>query len=222
MSHAAVVLAAGASRRLGRPKQALCRDGEPLLRRSARLAADSGALRTVVVLGAGAADLRAQLHGLPVEILLNPDWAEGLGASLRCAARALDGFAGDWLVLGCDQPALQAAHLARLLEGAQQAASGCAATVHDDAPDSAPSPRPLPPRSARLGSPALIAAALWPQAAQFQGDRGFGAMLSAHSAGAVWRLHAPELALDLDTPADVAEAIARGWVDAEPMPRPSP
>lgn len=195
MDFAAVLLAAGASRRLGRPKQLLRRDGESLLRRGARLALASGAVRTLVVLGARAERLSGELDGLAVERVLNPDWHDGMAASLAAAARALAGFDGAVLVLACDQPALELAHLQALRDGA--AAAGCAATDHAGAP----------------GVPALIAPQLWREATALRGDRGFGAALAQAPAGAVWRLHAPELALDLDTAADVDAAIARGWLD---------
>lgn len=197
MSHAAVVLAAGASRRLGRPKQLLTRDGETLLHRAARLAAASGAATTVVVLGARADRLRASLGGLPVRIALNPDWEQGLSSSLSAAAGALGDFAGAVLVLACDQPALEAAHLSALVSGAARSAAACAATEHGNA----------------LGIPALISPTLWRRHAVLRGDRGFGASLAQQAPGAVWRLRAAELQHDLDTPADLAAAIERGWVD---------
>ncbi|MEH6422528.1 nucleotidyltransferase family protein [Pseudomonas sp. CGJS7] len=205
MGHAAVVLAAGASRRLGRPKQLLTIDGESLLRRAARLALSSGAARVLVVLGADGERLRAELSGLAVEVVVNPDWQQGLSSSLRAAADALagdalagDGFGGSVLVLGCDQPALRSEHLLDLVAGAATVSGACAATVHSQA----------------LGVPALIAADLWREATALHGDRGFGAALARQPEGAVWRLVAPELELDLDTPGDVEVAVARGWIDA--------
>lgn len=198
-THAAVVLAAGASRRLGRPKQLLTRDGETLLHRAARLAADSGARRTVVVLGARRDAMQAALAGLDVECVFNPDWEQGLSSSLHAAARALEDFDGSVLVLGCDQPALDGAHLAALIAGASWSPGACAATAHGDA----------------LGIPALLASSLWRQSTGLHGDRGFGATLAQQMPGAVWRLQAPELEWDLDTPADVAVAIERGWIDPD-------
>lgn len=199
-THAAVVLAAGASRRLGRPKQLLIRDGETLLHRAARLAAASGALRTVVVLGARRDAMQTALAGLDVESVFNPDWEQGLSSSLHAAARALDDFNGSVLVLGCDQPALDGAHLSALIAGASWSPGACAATAHGDA----------------LGIPALLPPALWRQSTGLHGDRGFGATLAAQVPGAVWRLQAPELEWDLDTPADLAVAIERGWIDPDP------
>lgn len=195
--HAAVVLAAGASRRLGRPKQLLTRDGETLLHRAARLGVASAARRTVVVLGAGLSAMRAALEDLPVEPVFNPDWAQGLSASLRVAADALRDFDGPVLVMVCDQPALQQAHLDALVAGAADAASGCAASAH----------------GAALGVPALISAELWRRHTGLHGDRGFGAALAQWADGEVWRLHAPELEWDLDTPGDLDLAIQRGWLD---------
>jgi molybdenum cofactor cytidylyltransferase len=198
-SHAAVVLAAGASRRLGRPKQLLTRDGETLLHRAARLATASAALRTVIVLGARREALQAELAGLDVECVFNPDWEQGLSSSLHAAARALEDFDGSVLVLGCDQPALDGAHLIALIAGASWSPGACAATAHGDA----------------LGIPALIPPVLWRQSTGLHGDRGFGATLAQQAPGAVWRLQAPELEWDLDTPADVAVAIERGWIDPD-------
>ena len=84
-----------------------------------------------------------------------------------------------------------------MLEGAVGAALGCAATAHDE----------------QLGIPAVIPAAVLQQAHALEGDRGFGGYLNALPIGAVWRLAAPELQLDIDTPENEQAAIARGLLD---------
>jgi len=94
--HAAVVLAAGGSRRLGHPKQLLTQGGEPLLRRCARLALATGPKRLVVVLGANADRMRETVRDLPLEIALNPDWAEGMAGSLQAAAARIAASSGCW------------------------------------------------------------------------------------------------------------------------------
>ncbi len=195
-AHAALVLAAGGSRRLGRAKQLLHRDGETLVPRMVRLAAATRPQRLLLVTGADAESIGQAAAGLGAENLFNRDWTLGLSSSLKCAAAALSGFGGAVLVLGCDQPALEADHLEALLHGAGSASSGCAATAHGDA----------------AGIPAVVTMALMQACMQMQGDRGLGAQLTA-MADAVWRMDAPELRLDIDHEDDVAAACASGLLD---------
>lgn len=201
--HVAVVLAAGGSRRLGRSKQLLTCAGEPLVRRAARLALATAPARVLVIVGAEADAVSGALGELPVETVVNPDWAQGLSASLRVAAETLAARAGACLVLGCDQPVLAAQHLRRLLVLAQDAASGSAGTVHGDG----------------LGVPAVVPVAwLDDRAPGARGDQGLRAALRALPAADVGRLEAPELQLDIDTPEQLRAAIAVGWVDpTEPV-----
>ncbi|GAA5069264.1 nucleotidyltransferase family protein [Lysobacter panacisoli] len=197
--HVAVVLAAGGSRRLGRPKQLLTRDGETLVHRAARLAAMTKPRRLLVVTGAHAPAIESALADLrataPLECVHNARWNEGLSSSLRLAAHALRDGTEPVLVLACDQPALAFDHLDALLRGAASSPSHCAATLH----------------AGRPGVPAVIAPTLLASASRLQGDRGFGAALA--TLHGVWTLHAPALAHDLDTPKDVADAVSRGWLD---------
>lgn len=195
--HAAIVLAAGGSRRLGRPKQLLTRDGETLVHRAARLAAATSPLQLVVIAGAHGEAVAAAIEDVPCEVMVNTRWGSGLSSSLECAARQLHAHEGSVLIVACDQPALDAGHLQRLLEGAARSSAGCAATVHGE----------------RLGVPAVVPAALLQQAKALAGDRGLSAHLSALPADAVERLMAPELQLDIDTPEDEQAAIARGLLD---------
>ena len=196
----AVVLAAGGSQRLGYSKQLLRRNGETLLRRTARLAGNSGASRVLVALGAQAAQLRPQLQGLGVEVVDVPEWQQGLGASLA-RVQAVLGQARHRhvLVVGCDQPALAAAHLQQLLDAAREAGSAFSAYA------------------GVRGLPAAIAWSSWSQA-RFSGDQGLRAMAREGSLQDSAHVAAPELALDLDTPADVAAAINLGWLDSPESP----
>lgn len=198
MSHAALILAAGGSRRLGRAKQTLRRDGETLLHRAVRLAAQTAPLRMLVVLGAHAETLRAGLAGLDVETRINAAWELGLASSLQAGAAALSAHAGPVLILACDQPALELSHLQDLLDGAARARSGCAATRHGDAP----------------GIPAVVSDALMAQARSLRGDRGFGALLARLPADELAWIDDPALSWDIDVEADVERAVALGLLDS--------
>lgn len=195
--HVAVVLAAGGSTRLGRPKQLLTRDGETLVHGAARLALASGAARVRVIVGAHADDVVAAVRDLPVECLVNPRWNEGLAGSVRVAVDALAAHDHATLLLTCDQPALDLAHLQALLAAARAAPSGSAATRFGD----------------RVGVPAVVAPAALRAARTVQGDRGLRDVLNATGAGVI-TCDAPDLGVDIDTPEDVAEAVSRGWLDA--------
>jgi molybdenum cofactor cytidylyltransferase len=196
-AHVAVVLAAGGSQRLGRPKQLLTRDGETLVHRTVRLAAGTTPQRLLVVLGAHGDVIRLQLDDLACEVVWNPDWSDGLASSLRLAASALRGDTSPVLILGCDQPALEAAHLQHLLQGAAQAPSHCAATRHRDAP----------------GIPVVASPELFAVTTQLRGDRGLGAHLAQLPPGSLSLLDAPLLSLDIDTAEDLRAAVARGLCD---------
>lgn len=199
-THLAVVLAAGGSTRLGRPKQLLTREGETLVHRAARLASETSPERLLVVVGAERDAIERALRDMPCELVHNPDWRTGLGASLRAAAHAIAGLQTPVLILGCDQPALELRHLQALLAGAQTTPSHCAATVHDD----------------RFGVPAVVPGDWFVHADELTGARGFGARLSQLGPGAVCALQAPELELDIDTVGDLREAVSRQWLDALP------
>ncbi|WP_394827392.1 NTP transferase domain-containing protein [Pendulispora albinea] len=109
----AVILAAGGSRRLGRPKQLVELGGVSLLRRAVDVAQAADVASVTVVLGAREEDMVAELSGLSVRAVHNPDWEAGMGSSIRCGARALGPLAEDeaMLFLLCDQLRLTTAHL---------------------------------------------------------------------------------------------------------------
>lgn len=198
--HVALLLAAGAGRRLGRSKQLLLRDGEPLLRRFARVALQTAPRRCVVVLGADADALIEVLQGLEVEVLRHADWAAGMGSSLAALRQHVqdDTSLRRSLILGCDQPALDTPHLRALLEEADRAASGCATSGY----------------AGVRGIPAVVAHAAWADV-PLHGDSGLRGLFAGLDVQSLGCVSAPALALDVDTPADLVAAQQRGWVDAD-------
>jgi molybdenum cofactor cytidylyltransferase len=122
MRVAAVVLAAGASRRMGSPKQLAVLDRETLLERAVRVARGAGCHPVVVVLGASAGAIRAGCALGDAEIVVNDDWAEGMGASVRAGVEGLHGVDG-CVVMTCDMPAVTPAHLRALMGSGELMAS---------------------------------------------------------------------------------------------------
>jgi CTP:molybdopterin cytidylyltransferase MocA len=112
---AAVLLAAGASRRLGQPKQLVKRDGESLVRRAAGLLLNLGADPIVVVTGFRAEEVSRQLNGLALTVVENPDWALGMGGSIACGMRSVPVEVDGVLLMLCDQWLLNSIDLARLM-----------------------------------------------------------------------------------------------------------
>jgi molybdenum cofactor cytidylyltransferase len=100
---AAVVLAAGASTRMGRNKLLLEVGGESLVRRAVRAAIAAGVDEVVVVLGHEEDRVRAELAGLACVPVVNPDHAEGAGTSVRTGVRRAAG-ADALMVVLADMP----------------------------------------------------------------------------------------------------------------------
>ena len=101
----ALILAAGSSSRMGRPKQTLQFQGESLIRRAALAALGAGCHPVVVVTGANAELIRSQLDGLDVCEVLNTLWETGMASSIRVGFKGLVGADTDAaVVMLCDQP----------------------------------------------------------------------------------------------------------------------
>jgi molybdenum cofactor cytidylyltransferase len=106
---AGVILAAGESRRLGRPKQLLDVGGEPLARRVARIALLSQLDPVTVVVGQAADQVGKWLEDLDVAVAFNPDFETGQASSIRAGLRALPSDAAAVLFLLGDQPTVTSA-----------------------------------------------------------------------------------------------------------------
>jgi molybdenum cofactor cytidylyltransferase len=113
---AGIVLAAGASTRMGRNKLLLPLGAETVLRRAARRAAEAGLDPVVVVLGHEAERARAELEGLSCRVVDNPDHARGMVTSIRAGLAALPGDAVAAVVSLADMPLVTAPMISALVE----------------------------------------------------------------------------------------------------------
>jgi molybdenum cofactor cytidylyltransferase len=186
----AVILAAGGSSRLGRPKQLLRFAGKTLLARAVAAATGSGCSAIVVVLGAQYDLIAPELAGLPVTPVHNPDWQRGIGTSIRRGVRALLEQAAEIdevLILLCDQPLIDAQAIVRFIEAYRRSRKQIGVSVAASTP----------------GPPVIISAALFPQLLTLPDDRGAKAIWSDRP-DLVCRVGCDEAGFDVDTAADVA------------------
>jgi molybdenum cofactor cytidylyltransferase len=119
LNWAAVVLAAGSSSRMGRPKQLISIDDETLLQKTINAAVQAGAKRTVVVIGANQEAVRESASTADIEFIYNPEWENGMGSSLKCGMTLVIAQfpeAEAVLLMVCDQPLLEADHLKKMVD----------------------------------------------------------------------------------------------------------
>jgi CTP:molybdopterin cytidylyltransferase MocA len=112
---AAVLLAAGPSTRLGRPKQLVDVNGEKLVRRVARLLLELDMAPVCVVSGCEAEAVESALAGLQAEVVYNRNWQLGMGASIACGARKVPGYVDGLLIAVCDQWKVESDDYQRLI-----------------------------------------------------------------------------------------------------------
>ena len=119
----AIILAAGASKRMGVPKQLLQFDGEAMLRRTARIALEAGCRPVVVVTGAHAAVAREVLREVDVREAENRQWKSGMSSSVRAGIEAVvtaKPQIAAVVVMVCDQPFVTRDIIAGLLRAHQE------------------------------------------------------------------------------------------------------
>jgi molybdenum cofactor cytidylyltransferase len=201
----AIVLAAGASARMGEAKQLLVFEGEALIRRAAAAAVAAGCEPVIVVLGARAHEIAGELSGLPVHPVVNSAWPAGMGTSIRAGVRAVLEVAPDVravVLMLCDQPFVTAATIARLV--AEQQRSGKPVCVSSYA--------------GTVGPPVCVAAELFPSLLSLPDGQGAKA-LWAERAEEVYAVACEEAGVDVDTPEEYRRLLVRGRESARFQPQ---
>ncbi|AKF04379.1 XdhC family protein [Sandaracinus amylolyticus] len=187
-----VVLAAGGSTRLGRPKQLVELAGVPLVRRVAQTCLAVGGGPVGVVLGASSDTVAGALDGLRLARIENDGWREGIASSIRAAvAWAQARACGALTIVLADQPRIASSHLIALRDAWARGAPIAATRWRDDARDI-------------VGAPAIFDRARWDALCALTGDRGAGALLRAED---VIAIDCADAALDVDTPDDVCALL---------------
>jgi molybdenum cofactor cytidylyltransferase len=187
-SVAGIVLAAGASTRMGTNKLLLELDGTSVLRRAVTRTLDTGLEPVVVVLGHEAERSREQLQGLPADIIVAPDYREGMNASLAAGLRALPSAVCGAVVVLADMPLVTRDMIASLVERYRQSGARLVVSEYDG--------RPAPP--------VLYERSLFPELLAEPGDGIGRAVVERHRAEAVVVAWSGSALQDLDLPDDYA------------------
>jgi len=183
---AAIVLAAGLSRRMGRPKLLLDVRGKALVRHAVERVLGAGMSPVSVVVGPAHAGIARALEGLPVQLVLNPAPEKGQGSSVSAGIRALPGEAAAALIVLGDQPGVPADVIPALLDALKIPGKAIAAPRYADG----------------LGNPVLFAAAVFPELLELTGDRGARSIIERDSGRVAIVEIAQPMPADIDTPED--------------------
>jgi molybdenum cofactor cytidylyltransferase len=190
----ALILAAGQSSRLGRPKQILGFRGKSLLRRMADAASDAKCSPVVVVLGSDAKLVREELNQTSAKIVENENWQRGIGTSIRAGVRYLIANAPSLdaiLLLVCDQPFVDARLIKRAIKLREKTNKPIVASGYSDT----------------LGVPALFDRSCFGELIALRDDSGAKPII-LRDPERVAQFSFPEGAIDIDTTEDYEKLIA--------------
>ena len=191
---AGIVLAAGQSSRLGRPKQLLPLEDEPLIRYTVRRILTSALDEVLVVVGHQAAAVTAAIADLPVRVILNPDAALGQSTSVRAGLANLSSQSEAAVFLLGDQPGIDPRMIDALIAVWRETRAPVVAPRYSDG----------------IGNPVLFDRSVFPKLALLEGDSGARPVVHAHqSAGALLLVPVDQpMPRDVDTEADYAALLA--------------
>jgi len=198
MKVVAIVLAAGASTRMGQPKQLLLYNGVSLLLRAVNAALDSDCEEVIVVLGANAVDFQSEISETRAHTVINHDWEEGMGSSIRCGLKRAEGLqpeASAVLLMLCDQALIQAESIDRLIDGHRKKRPLITASEYETGGELV------------HGVPAIFSRVVFPELASLAGPAGAKSVITRHKDRALF-IPMPEAALDLDTFSEYELAIS--------------
>lgn len=184
---AAIVLAAGMSSRMGTPKQLLRLGEKTLLERTLDNVRASRVDEILLVLGASAEEIRIRVPTEGLKVVINPEFQQGMGTSLRTGLAALNPATKAVLVVLADQPFVSTSTIDQLIECHQQL-------------------RPqivIPTCRGFRGNPVLLDRAVFPELMDLSGDIGCRAVFGSHTQG-IYKLAVddPGIVLDIDSSDD--------------------
>ncbi|NMG21970.1 nucleotidyltransferase family protein [Brasilonema bromeliae] len=191
----AIILAAGASTRMGQPKQLLQFQGRSFLRHTVEVVVASVCNPIIVVLGAYAEKMRQEVSQLPVLVVENSQWDEGMGASIKVGMTALNAAAeeieGVVLTL-CDQPFISCNVINQLVAAYHSTGQGIIASEY----------------AQTLGVPALFSHKFFSDLTSLEATSGAKQVIKKYS-HEVFCLPFAAGAIDIDTPQDYERLLSQ-------------
>ncbi|NIG57415.1 NTP transferase domain-containing protein [Chitinophaga sp. Cy-1792] len=185
-----IILAAGNSSRLGKPKQLLLLQEKTLLQKITDTAIESNLGPVLVVLGAYAPDIQQSIAGRNVKIIVNENWKSGMGSSVACGINALLRLYSNVtsaFLLVCDQPFIEA----RLLHRMAAINAPMVACKYNNT----------------FGTPALFQQDFFPELQALGSHEGAKKILSAHQE-LVKTVDFPQGSIDIDTLSDYETVLS--------------
>jgi molybdenum cofactor cytidylyltransferase len=191
----AVILSAGESRRMGRPKALLPIGGVTFLEQIVSAFKSSKVGEIIVVLGHNAEALRSKIGHLPARFVINPNYARGQLSSLHVAIRALDAEKVDGILVHLvDQPFLDSALVNRMIDKFYESKKAIVVPAH----------------KGRRGHPVLFSKRLLQELLDAPLDQGAKAVVQAHPEETLEiETDDERVALDIDTPEEYRRHIGR-------------
>jgi molybdenum cofactor cytidylyltransferase len=192
-----VILAAGSSSRLGKPKQLLEFEGSTLLNRVATIACQSKRYPVIVVLGANADLIQENLSISGIDVVINDNWQDGMASSLRTGVLAMGKMYPDVdgiMILVSDQPHLTNNHIVQLIDAQNKSGLPIAACSY----------------AGIMGTPALFHKSIFPELMQLKGDIGAKKIIESRKQDVV-TVFFDKGVVDIDTQADY-ENLLKGKV----------
>mgnify|MGYP001557624692 CR=1 FL=1 len=185
-----LIPAAGASERLGHPKQLVRFRGKPLLQRAIDAARTLSPIEVIVVTGANASAVEDAVRETSVRWIHNPDWAAGMGGSIAKGATAIHPESRGVMILLCDQWRVQGQDLQALVEAWQSDRQRVVVAESQG----------------HYMPPVIFPSALFPQLQALTGQQGARSLLETRAA-LVTPVAMPHAAADLDSPSHLNELL---------------
>lgn len=183
-----IILAAGASTRLGRPKQLLKFQDKTFIEKIIETALETE-IQTVVVLGANSRKIKTAIENLSIEIAINENWQSGMSSSIVKGLRKSSELKPDLsavILLLCDQPFISKETILRLVKTQKETQKVIVASEYENT----------------VGVPALFTLAVFEELLELKDDVGAKFLIQKYLDKGLAKIFAPEAAFDIDTKED--------------------